>query len=839
MPFAKDEFITKIVLAMVLRIGYKIAGIFAKNFDCVLSMRRWLFVFLGSIYVTTAFAQSSNVTISGTVHDANRKTPIPFVTATLLMPNDSGFVTGAITNEEGLFTLTNVKSGSYLLKLTYVGYETRIQPMLVGQLSPFLNVGTIDLSESVAQLGEVTVTAGQEAVASTMDRKTFTVAENISQAGGSVLEAMKNLPGVTVGNDGQVLLRGNDRVAVLVDGRQTALTGFGNQTSLGNIPASAIDRIEIINNPSAKYDANGNAGIINIIYKKEKKDGFNGKIGLSVGLGALWVRQANFPGIRPQYQGTPKVNPSISLNYRKNKVNLFFQGDNLYTQTLNKNEFTDRYYDTGQVIRQQLKRNRNTNIVTGKAGMDWFINADNTFTISGLFSSERIIDRGDEPFFNATLTERQRLWQFLEDEIKTTVTATAAWQHKYKQPGRLLNVGFNYTFHREDEKYFFTNILPTITGSDAFKLLSDEHVGDLTADYVQPLRYGRVEAGAKLRRRVIPTNMQFFPGQNSTIDANAGGPATYSEIIPALYGNYIYENERIEAEAGLRYEYVDLRYTVTPTHPTYRSDGYQYSQPFPSLRLAYKFVGNHRLSFFYNRRVDRPNEVDIRIFPKYDDAEVIKVGNPALKPQFTSSFELGYKTTWQKGYFYSALYYKEVQGTITRIGSIVPGSTLIYNIFQNAGRSQNSGVEVAISHQFAPWITANLNLNGYQNTIDAFTVQNLYPRPSTFSAPRDQLLSGSVKLNGLFRLPRQVEAQVATVYLAPDLIPQGRIGSRFSVDLGVKKTVEKGRAEWFLNATDVANTLRIRREIYGAGFRYVSTDYYETQVVRIGYSRKL
>lgn len=784
-------------------------------------------------------AQAVKVTVSGVIRENAKKTALPFVNVALLVPQDSSFVTGAITNEEGLFTLPGVQSGNYLLKVSYVGYQLVVQPILVGQLSPFINMGTIELTEQTAQLGEITVTARQEAIASTLDKKTFTLGDNISQAGGSALEAMKNLPGVTVDNDGKVLLRGNDRVMVLIDGRQTALTGFGNQTGLGNIPASAIDKIEIINNPSAKYDANGNAGIINIIYKKEKKDGFTGKIGMAVGLGSLWMKQANYPTIRPQYQNTPKLNPSLSLNYRKNKVNLFFQGDNLYTETLNKNEFADRYYDTGQVVRQQTKRNRNTNIITGKAGIDWFIDPTNTFTVSGLFSSEKIIDRGDEPFFNRDLTERARLWQFLEDELKTTVTATAAWQHKFKQPGRLFNIGFNYTFHREDEKYFFTNILPASTGTDSFKLLSDEHVGDLTADYVQPLRYGRVEAGAKLRRRVIPTNMQFFPGLNSPLDVEAGGAATYSEVIPALYGTYVYENQHVEAEAGLRYEYVDLRYEVNPNHNTYKSDGYSYSQPFPSLRLAYKFNDNNRVSFFYNRRVDRPNEVDIRIFPKYDDAEIIKVGNPGLKPQFTSSFELGYKTSWAKGYFYSALYHKEMQATIARIGSIVPGSTLIYNIFQNAGRSRNSGVEVVLSQQIAPWMSVNLNMNGYQNTIDAFTVVNLYPRPNTYTANRDQLISGNVKLNGLFKLPRQIEAQLTAIYLAPDLIPQGRIDSRFSIDLGLKKTVKNGKDEWFINATDVANTLRIRREVFGAGFRYVSTDYYETQVVRVGYSHKL
>lgn len=801
-------------------------------------MKSYLFFILIIFSVFTARGQTASITLSGTVREPQNKAVLPFVNVTLLTPTDSAFVTGAITDEAGLFSIASVKPGNYLLKVTYIGYQTSVLPVLVGQLSEFLNLGTIELIGEVTQLSEVVVTAQQEAIASTMDKKTFTLAENISQSGGSALEAMKNLPGVTVGDEGQVQLRGSSQVMVLIDGKQTALTGFGGQSGLDNIPASAIDRIEIINNPSAKFDANGNAGIINIIYKKEKKEGFNGKVGLATAVGALWEKRENYPTIRPQYRNTPKINPSLSLNYRKNKVNLFFQGDNLYTQTLNKNEFADRFYDDGTVIRQQLKRNRNTNIVTGKAGIDWYADPNNTITVSGLFSSEKIIDRGDEPFFNGSLSERLRLWEFLEDELKTTVTASANWQHKFKQPGRSLNLGFNYTFHREDEKYFFTNILPTYTGFDSFKLLSDEHVGDLTFDYVQPLRYGRVEAGAKLRRRNIPTNMQFFPGLNSPLDTSAGGRATYSEWIPALYGNYIFESRHIEVEAGLRVEYVDLRYEVDPNHNTYKSDGYQYGQPFPNLRLTYKLTENNRLSLFYTRRVDRPNEVDIRIFPKYDDAEIIKVGNPGLRPQFTTSYELGYKTAWNGGYFYSAAYHKAMQSTITRIASIVPGSTLIYNIFQNAGRSRMTGVEVVLSQNFNKWATVNLNLNGYRNTIDAFSVVNRYPVLNTFSAGGQQLVSGNVKLNGLFHLPWQLDAQLTAIYLAPDLVPQGRIDSRFSVDVGLKKAVQKGKGELFLNATDIANTLRIRRSVQGDGFRYVSTDYYETQVVRVGYGYK-
>ncbi len=798
---------------------------------------RLFFVLISIIVTSVASAQISTVTVSGIVKNKADKSAIPYANVVVKTEKDSAFVAGTVTNDEGRFSIANVKPGNYRLEVSFMGFEDRKQPLFVGSLSEFLDIPVIELDEQSTVLEGVVIKAERTGLSNTMDKKTFSVADNISQSGGSVLQSMQNLPGVTV-QDGKVQLRGNDKVTILIDGKQTAITGFGSQTGLDNIPASAIDKIEIINNPSSKYDANGNAGIINIIMKKNKQNGFNGKVGLTYGTGSLWVRKENLPTIRPQYTFTPKINPTISLNYRKDKVNIFLQADNLYTQTLNKNEFVTRNYDDGTVINSQLKRNRNTNFLTTKAGVDWNIDEQNTLTVSGMYGSEKIIDRGDQPFFNGNISQRLRLWQFLEDELKTTAMATAAYQHKFKEAGHLLNIGFNYTFHREDEQYFYDNYLPSTTGTDAFKLLSDEQVYDFNIDYIKPLKYGRIETGIKLRNRSIPTNMEFRPGANSVLDMDAGGWANYKELIPAIYGNYVFENEKWEAELGLRMEYVKIQYDVNPNHSTYRSDGYNYTQPFPNMRLAYKLNDNNKLSVFYNRRVDRPNEVDIRIFPKYDDAEIIKVGNPALRPQFTNSIELGYKNTWNSGYFYSALYHRFADGTITRISSTVPGSTLIYAIFQNAGKSYNTGLEAILNQKVSDAYSFNINGNLYRNQIDAFAVHNLYPEPNTFSADQQSAISGNLKLNNTFRFAQGWDAQLTAVYLAPDIIPQGKILSRFSIDAGVKKSVQNGKGEIFFNATDLLNTMVIKRKIDGLGFNYTSYDYYETQVIRLGYSYK-
>lgn len=798
---------------------------------------RYSFLFFLVCLLGTNAACFAQATVSGVVKDKSQNTMLPYANIVLNKATDSSFVSGTISDDKGRFTLPGVVHGDYIIRVSIVGYNTQLQKLFVGESSKFLEMPPLLLEKSSAALEEVVVRSGNENISGKMEKKTYSMAENYSQAGGSLLQAMQNLPGVTT-QEGKIQLRGSDKVIILIDGKQTALTGFGNQSGLDNIPASAIDRIELINNPSSKYDANGNAGIINVILKKEKKKGFNGKAGLTAGLGALWERKENLPDVRPQYRMTPKINPSLSLNYRKEKVNIFLQADNLYTQTLNKNEFVVRTYDDGTVVNQQTKRNRNTNFFTSKAGIDWNINSNDVLTVSGLLGTEKIIDRGDQPFFNEDKTQLHRLWTFLEDELKTTVMASAAYQHRYSQPGRLLSIGFNYTYHRENEKYFFDNAMPTYTGKDAFKLISDEHVSDLNIDYVQPLRYGKVEAGVKFRYRDIPTDMLFIPGLNSPLDSNAGGWAVYRETIPALYGNYVIDNKKIEAELGIRLEYMNLQYDVNPSHPVYKSDGYDYFQPFPNLRFAYKINDRNRISVFYNRRVDRPNEVDIRIFPKYDDAEIIKVGNPALRPQFTNSIELGYKNNFAKGSFYGALYHRFSDGTITRIATTVPGSNIIYAIFQNAGKSYVSGAELLLSQTVSKKYSFSLNANGYHNQINAFTVENRYPTPHSFSAAKQSAFSGNVKFNNNFSLANKAGAQLSIVWLAPDIIPQGKIASRFSVDAGFKKALQKGRGELFINANDLFNTMVIKKHIQGNDFKYSSADYYETQVFRLGYSYK-
>ena len=747
---------------------------------------------------------------------------------------DSTRHVGTYSDMDGRWTLTNVPPGEHVLQVSGVGYAPLRRPIHVGSLSANLDLGTIMLEPTAEQLKEVEVVALIEQVGDRMDKKVFRLEDQLSQSGGSVLQALRNLPGITVDQrSGKLQLRGSDKVAVLVDGQQTALTGFGDQSGLDNIPASAIDRIEVINDPSAKQDANGMAGIINIIYKKDKREGFHGKLSMLAGIGALGIKQADLPTVRPQYSNTHKLGPSAGLTWNKRRTDLYLQADLLSQRVLNRDEHFTRTYADGSTVRQQYLENREQLMYTLKAGVDLHPNERNDARLSLLYNREAHIDYGDVVYFDGTLTERQRLWQFHEEEVNTSSQIASSWTHRTKRPGERLDVGLNYTFHREDEVYDISDQTPAGNGFNNTALIADEHVGDAKVDYVRPLAHGRFEAGAKFRWRHIPTRIAFTASAQSPIDVDAAGSATYDELIPAVYGTYVYERERYEVEAGLRVEYVDLRYTVAPGHNTYSSDGYDYFQPFPNARFAWKFRNASRITVNLNRRVDRPDEGDLRIFPKYDDPGILRIGNPGLRPQFTSRGELGYKHDFTKGYVYIAGYHRITDDILTRIVTADTSGTQLYTLAQNAGRGTNSGIELVVEREVVKDLKLGLNANIYRNSIDAFSTVSAYPWPTPFSTKGQRLTSGNVKLNARLRLPKDLSIQVTGIWLARDIVPQGEMAERWSLDMGVNWKVTGTKSELTANATDLLNTMRIGRTVNGDGFTIVSTDYLETRAVRL------
>jgi outer membrane receptor protein involved in Fe transport len=782
------------------------------------------------------FAQYS-ATVSGRVADQGTGLPLAFASISISDEKSGALVTGAISDSTGRFVIDGLPKGSYIISFSYLGYATVRRAFLAGELNRVFDLGRIGMAVAAESIREVTVTAQKSVVDAGLDKKTFSIADNIAQSGGSVLDAMKTMPGVTVDQEGKVVLRGSDKVVVLIDGRQSSLTGFGNQKGLESIPASGIDRIEIINNPSAKYDAAGMAGIINIIYKTEKKAGFNGDAGFSYGLGTFFRAKPDLPTQLGSYKLNPKYIPAVNLNYKTPHLLFFLQSEMMVQDMLPNNEFTTRYYNDGTSTASQVPENRSQTHYIEKAGISWQINDRNALTLSGIYDWEIHIDTAQVPYIDLRTAKRNRYWGWREEEITGYMNYTAAFRHKFDEPGHELTVNGLYTKGWENENYMLRDSSAIRQGTDSTHILAIEHTTNLSADYVKPLSSGRLEAGSKLQWRRLPVEYTTTMGNKSIIYPGMGDWSKWGENTYAAYFNYVLEKPLYDVEAGIRAEETRVSYTIAPENIYYKAnDSYRYFKLFPNVRLTWKVNPANSLSAFYNRRIDRPGEPELRIFPKYDDPELLKVGNPYLRPQLTQSLEAAYRHRWASGSVYFAAFHRWIRDPFMRIysiDSVTAGYNIMNKIYQNTGQAINTGAELLVSQQVARWWKVSGTIDWYLNRIAAFEGVMLFPYERPFEVRASTSFNLDLKLISLFNLPKNFQIQASAVYYGPRAIPQGTQFARSSVDIGLKKVFLNGKADVSLSASDIFNNFAIRQSISGIGFTADYENYYETQVVRL------
>ena len=668
------------------------------------------------------------------------------------------------------------------------------------------------------------------------------MSSNIAQSGGSVMDIMKTMPGITVDQEGKVMLRGSDKVMILIDGKQSSLTGFGNQKGLETIPSSNIESVEIINNPSAKYDASGMAGVINIQYKKEKENGWNGDASFNFGLGTLTKAKEDLPTELGSYSLNPKYIPGLNLNYKNEKIHIFFMPEAMFLKNLPNNEFTTRTYSDGTETASQVPENRTQQHYIINGGMDWYLDDNNTLTISGVYDWESHVDTSQVPYINVNAGARYRFWAWNEEEITGYMNYSLNYNHQFNEPGHELDLHAQYTKGWEDESYYLNDSSAIRQGKDATHIIATEHTTSISADYVKPLRSGRLEGGAKLQWRRLPVEYTVTPGTNSIIYPSMGDWSDWGEDIYAAYLNYVYEKSKFDIEGGLRAEYTNVFYTIAPENIYYpKDDSYDYLKLFPNIRLTYKLNALNSISAFYNRRIDRPGEPELRIFPKYDDPELLKVGNPYLRPQFTQSFELAYKKRWESGSVFLSGYHRMIEDAYQRIYSSDESNSqysIVNKIYQNTGNAINTGLEVVFSQKITERWDVSGSLNWYNNVIDAYQGILYFPYERTFSIEESNDNTWDFKLNNQIELTKGIQIQLTGVYYAPKYIPQGKQLARSSIDLGIKKDVIKGKGEITFSFSDILNDFKIRQEINGNGFTAVYQNYYETQVAKLGFKYK-
>ena len=784
---------------------------------------------------TFAHAQGTAV-ISGRVLQAAGATPIAFATVIVNDAASGQTRSGILTAENGRFQIQGLPPGKYTIQVSFPGYQPAEADVQVSTLNQSYDLGDIRLPRLDGFKDEITVTADAIRAAG-IDTQVFRLGEGPAQSTGSLLDALKSLPGVTVDQEGKVSLRGSDRVAILIDGQQSSLTGFGSQRGLDSVSAANVEAIEIINNPSARFDAAGMAGIINIIYKREQRRGLSGDVGLGLGVGQFTKQRADLPTELGSFSNNEKVIPSLNLNYRTDRLRTFVQGELLLQDDLPNNEFTTRIYDDGRVIESQVPENREQYHYTVRLGTDWTLNTANTLTMSGVHDFERHIDVAQVPFILQSTGGRERFWFWREEEDTGFTNVNLDWKRRFAAPGHEFRVNLQYTRGREDEQYFLNEVSPIREGSDMTHIIATENTLPLSVDYTRPLSSGRIELGTKMQERWIPVTYTVGRGQQSVIYEGLGDFSDWNENIFAAYGNLVRVKGGYSLEGGIRLEQTDVNYTIPGDNAYYAgSDSYSYFEVFPNLKFTYRLNEAHRFVAAYNRRIDRPGEPELRIFPKYDDPELLKVGNPYLRPQFTNAIEVGLGRSWTGGSANAAFYYRDITDAFSRVFAIDdsnPNYDIVNRLYENAGNSTQRGVQLLVEQEIVePWRVSG-GVNWFKNAIDAFETTLLFPTPRPFALAASREDTWDVSLTNQVRLP-STELQLNYVYYAGRNVPQGRERARSSFDVAAKWSLMNERAELLFTFTDVFNDFALQREVDGQGFRALYQNFLETQVATLG-----
>ncbi len=784
-----------------------------------------------------SLAQEGTAILSGHVLDITNDSPIGFATVVVENAESGETLSGVLAGEDGRFLVQGLAPGEHTIHMSFRGFFPAEFDVLVSELNQSYDLGDIRLVRQEILEQEITVTANAIRVAG-IDTQVVRLDEGPAQSTGSLLDAMKSLPGVTVDQEGKVSLRGSDRVAILIDGRQSSLTGFGSQRGLDSVSAANVEAIEIIHNPSASFDAAGMAGIINIIYKKEQELGFSGDVGLSFGLGQFSKQRADLPTELGSFSNNEKIIPSVSLNYNTEKVRSFVQAEVLVQDDLPNNEFTTRFYDDGRVIESQVPENREQTHYIVRLGSDFRVGAANTLSISGIYDFETHTDRAQVPFILASTGERERFWFWREQEDTGFANISLDLKREFRTPGHELIVNLQYTRGWEDEAYFLNEVSRVREGTDMTHLVAKENTLPLSIDYKRPLSSGRIELGTKLQRRWLPVTYAVDRGVQSVIYEGLGDFSDWNEDIAALYGNLVQVKNSYTLEAGVRIEQTGVSYTVPDDNIYYEgSDKYDYFEVFPNVKLTYRLSDKNRLIAAYNRRIDRPGEPELRIFPKYDDPEILKVGNPFLRPQLTNAVELGFARSWERGSISTALYHRDIKDSFLRVFAIDdsnPNYDIVNRIFENAGNSAQTGIEVLLEQQIRNSWRLSGSANWFKNNIDALETTLFFPtrRPFALAASKDG--TWDFKINNQIRLPRGMELQLSYIYYAERNVPQGRERARSSLDLAASWPIMNDRAVFLFTFTDILNDFAVEHEIDGQGFTALYQNFLETQVATMG-----
>lgn len=740
--------------------------------------------------------------IIGKVIDDQTGAALSYATVQIYQQSDGTLVTGGITDEEGQFEVES-PLGAFRATVDFIGYQSYdLGTFTLSNTQRRLDMGVVRLQAESSTLDEVVVQAEKSTMELALDKRVFNVGKDLGNAGGSAVEILNNIPSVTVDGEGNIKLRGASNVRILVDGKPSGLVSFKGGSGLQQLQASMVEKVEVITNPSARYEAEGMAGIINIVLKKDRNQGFNGSFETTLG----------YP---------TNLGAAANVNYRHNKINFFVNYGINYRVIPSINTTHQEVYanDTTFVSDQSYDGEHVGFFNNIRGGLDYFFNEKNILTASYLYSAsrgKRLTDLRYEDYVFNTLTNLTTRTQD-EDEIEPISEYVVSYKKLFDKKGHELNAEVRYLDHWEDSDQVFEqqSFFPDGSRNPAADLLqtslNDETERQLLLqlDYIQPFgQEGKLETGWRGTFRNM-TNDYVVSEEN---DAGQLVPMLgldnnfiYKENINAVYGILGDKKNRFSYQLGLRVEWTDIE---TVLEETDQSNPRNYANLFPSAHFTYDLGEADAMQLSYSRRVRRPVYRDLSPFITFSDNRNFFSGNPDLNPEFSDVIELGHIKYFEKGSIASSLYYRWTDDFIEMLRS-VDAQGFSNTRPENLNFEQAFGLEFSSSYSPNPWWKMDLNFNLFRSEVDGSNINSDFINSTT---------SWFVRKTSRFNISNGSFLQLRANYEAPINTAQGKRKALFFLDLAYNREIFNGKGRVTLNISDVFNSRKIRTIARGSNF---------------------
>lgn len=758
-------------------------------------------VWLVSSWATVGFAQTGKqVQVGGKVVDAQSKSPLEYASVRIFKKVDSSFVAGAITSQDGKFSFES-PAGMYYGLVEFMGYEVK-KVNQIQVASSGTDLGTLELKVSASLLNEVTVQGAKSSMEMTLDKKIFNVGSDLANAGGTAADVLTNIPSVAVDVEGNVSLRGSNSVRILIDGKPSGLVSLKGGSGLQQLQGNIIERVEIITNPSARYEAEGLSGIINIILKKEQKQGFNASFDVVAG------NPTNF-GV------------AANLNYRRKNLNFFINYGLSYRNAPGKNSQYQELYrnDSTFITEKEMTTKLKGQYNSARGGLDYYINDKNVLTAAYTYRISKgkrfsTIQYKDYLSSLSNLSSSTVRTQD-EDEEEPNSEYAITYKKTFDRKGQEFVFDVRYLDNWEDSDQFYgeQRYRPDGTKPVPFVLqraLNFETEKQLLfqADYVHPIgKTGKFEAGGRSSSRDMTNDYAVTQETETGWIALPGltNDFLYQERIHAVYGILGNKSGKFSYQAGLRAEWTDL---TTKLRQTNEVNDRSYADLFPSIHATYDLPKQNALQLSYSRRIRRPQYNDLTPFATYSDNRNYWSGNPDLNPEYTNSFEIGHIKYLPKGSFSSSLYYRYTTGKIVSYKT-VDEEGIAFTRPENIGTEDAYGAEFTTSQDLFSWWKMDASINFFRAIIDGTRVDE---------SLESDTYSWFTRVNSKFTLYKSVDLQVRGNYEARQRTPQGIRKALATLDLAASKDVLKGNGTLTLSVTDVFNSRKNRSITEGVNF---------------------